>query len=347
MKFFSKYKNKIIIGIIIIVAILIGKNIYQAQKYKNPTFFNPQKDTVITPKIQNIQDNLTLAGSVKADENATLTFLNPGKLVWVGVKVGDSVKKGQAIASQDKAQLQKSLQSQFNNYQTNLSQFWDVQNQYKDTVISDTVQRILDRTQYSLDNSVINYEIADMAVQESTLVSPINGVVTDVSEPHAGTNVNAANASFTIINPQSIYFYAEIDQSEVSQIKIGQKATLSIDAFPDTNLDSEITYIAFTPVAGQSSTVYELRFKLPVDNKNLTYRYGMDGDVTITLNQQDNALTLPIDALNDEGNGNNYVWVKNGDKLIKKNVTTGIENDTDVQILTGLNSNDSIVIKKV
>jgi len=346
MKLLQKYKNKIIIGVLILIALFIGISRVQAQKAKDPSVLNTKKDLVITPTVQNIKSDLTLAGSINASEIASLRFQNSGKLVWVGVKIGDRVKKWQSIASLDREQLRKSLQTQFNNYRTNLSQFWDTQDKYKDTVISDTVRRILDRTQYSLDNSVITYEIADMAIKESTLVSPIAGVVTDIEQPLTGTNITPATATFTIVNPESVYFKSEIDQEEVTKIKVGQLATIKIDAFPETNFDSEITYISFIPVEGQTSTVYEIRFKLPVDNKNLNYRLGMDGDALITLASQDNALTIPLETLNDD-NGKSFVWVKDNDKLVKKYVTTGIENDTDIQILEGLNSNDSVVIKKI
>jgi len=345
MNFFSKYKNKLIIGIVILIVLFFSVSRIQAQKYKKPEVLNPQKDTVVNVQTKDIKSELILAGSVSASEIASLRFQNSGKLVWVGVKVGDRVKKYQAIASLDKEQLRKSLQTQFNNYRSNLSQFWDTQDKYKDTVISDTVQRILDRTQYSLDNTVISYEIADMAIKESTLYSPIAGVVTDVEQSLTGTNITPATVTFTIINPESIYFKSEIDQEEVTKISVGQLATLRIDSFPNTSFDSEITYISFVPVAGQTSTVYEIRFKLPVDNKNLNYRLGMDGDAQITLEEQDNALVIPLDTLNDD-NGKSYVWVKAEKDLIKTYVTTGIENDTEVQILEGLNPNDSVVIKK-
>jgi RND family efflux transporter MFP subunit len=258
---------------------------------------------------------------------------------------GDRVKKYQAIASLDKEQLRKSLQSQFNNYRTQLSQFWDVQDNYKDTIVTDTIQRILNRTQYSLDNSVINYEISDMAIKEATIVSPFSGVVVEADQSLVGTNITPTT-SFTIINPDSIYLRAEVDQEDVTKIKIGQKATLSIDSYPDQKIDSQITYIAFTPVAGESSVVYEVRFKLPLDNSNLNYRYGMDASATITLAEAKNVLTLPLDALNSEA-GKNFVWIKNNDRLSKAYVSTGIESDTDIQILEGLNPNDSVVIKQL
>ena len=344
MKFFSKYKNKIIIGAIAIFALFTVINRVQAQKNKDIPVLDTKKDIIVSPQIKSIKSELTLAGSVSASEIASLRFQNSGKLVWVGVKEGDRVKKWQAIASLDREQLRKSLQTQFNNYRTNLSQFWDTQDKYKDTIISDTVQRILDRTQYSLDNTVINYEIADMAIKESTLVSPISGVVTDIEQPLTGTNITPASATFTIINPNSIYFKSEIDQEDVSKIKVGQKATVIIDSFPDQNFESEITHISFIPVTGQSSTVYEVRFKLTVDNQDLTYRLGMDGEATLTLKEEPEALVIPLDALNDDGQS--YVWLKTDDKITKKYITTGIENETEIQILEGITPNDQVLIKK-
>lgn len=345
MKFFSKYKNKIIIGAIAILALFIAINRVQAQKNKDIPVLDTKKDIIVTPEIKSIKSELTLAGSVSASEIASLRFQNSGKLVWVGVKEGDRVKKWQAIASLDKEQLRKSLQTQFNNYRTNLSQFWDTQDKYKDVIVSDTIQRILDRTQYSLDNSVISYEIADMAIKESTLVSPITGIVTDIEQPLTGTNITPANATFTIINPDSIYFRSEIDQEDVSKIKVGQLATITIDSFPNSSFESEITYISFIPVSGQSSTVYEVRFKLTLDNQDLSYRLGMDGEADLILKEENEALVIPLDALNDDGQS--YVWLKSDGKLSKKYVTPGIENEDEVQILEGLTPNDSVVIKKI
>lgn len=311
--------------------------------------YNSKKDTLYTPKVEDIQNVLTISGSIDTDQAAALRFQNSGKLVWVGVKVGDHVKKGQAIASLDKEQLRKNLQTQFNNYRTQLSQFNDTQDKYqsdKDNfLVTDTIQRILDRTQYSLDNSVINYEITDMAIKEATLVSPIEGIVVSIDQPLAGTNITPASATFTIINPNSVYFKSNVDQDVVNQLKIGQKATLNIDSFPGQTLDSEISYISFAPVSGESSTVYEARFKLPIANNDLSFRLGMDGDASLTLSQASNALTIPTDTVYDD-NGQRYVYVYQKDKneLVRKNIQVGIETDTTTQVIDGLSQNDQVAI---
>jgi macrolide-specific efflux system membrane fusion protein len=341
----NKFKYLIIL-VILGAIVALGLNQIQAQTVAGASLkYNPKKHTLYTPKIETIQDTLTIAGSVDTDQAAVLRFQNSGKLVWVGVKIGDKVKRGQAIASLDKEELRKDLQTQFNNYRTNLSQFWDTQDKYKDIVVSDTIKRILNRTQYSLDNSVITYEIADMAIKESTLISPIDGIVVSLDQPLSGTNITPATATFTIINPNNIYFKADVDQDSINKIKVGQKVTLSLDSFPDQTIDSEITYIAFTPVSGQTSTVYETRFKLPAANNDLSYRLGMGGDVTLVLSQADNALTVPVDAVNDDNDQRYvYVYVQPQNQLIRRDVKVGIETDTTTQIIAGLSQNDQVAI---
>lgn len=346
MKKIFNIRNIIIAVIVIIVAFLIFKN----QTKNNSLVFNPKKDTVYSPKIETIKDELILAGSIDSDQIANLHFQTGGKLVWVGVKVGDKVKRGQAIASLDREQLRKNLSTQYNNYRSQLSQFQDTQDQYKTTkekfLVTDTIQRILDRTQYSLDNSVINYEITDMAIKESVLVSPIEGVVTSIDQPIAGVNISPVSATFVIINPNSLFFKSEIDQETVTKIKQGQEALLRLDSFADSEIKSKIKFIAFTPVAGQTSTVYQLRFELPLENNDLMYRLGMDGDATIILNQSENVLTVPTDTVNDD-NGQKYVYLKENNKLVRRDITIGIETDTNTEVKEGLTQNDQVVaIKK-
>lgn len=308
--------------------------------------YDAKKTTLYTPKTDTIQNILTLAGSVSTSQIANLRFQSSGKLVWVGVKVGDTVKRGQALASLDREQLKKNLQTQYNNYRSQLSQFNDTQSTYKSAkdnlLVTETIQRILDRTQYSLDNSVINYEITDMAIKDSVLTSPINGVVTAIDQPLAGINITPATATITVINPENLYFEAQIDQSEVTQVKIDQPVAITLDSFPDQKIDSKINYISFTPVSGQTSTVYHLRFDLP-KNIGQQFRLGMDGDVSIILNEAKDTLTIPTDAVNDD-NGQRYVYLKTGNELIRRDISVGIETDSTTQVTSGISTNDQVAI---
>jgi RND family efflux transporter MFP subunit len=312
--------------------------------------YNSKEDQLVTPTLQEIKKEITLTGQIDADQRADLKFQTSGRLAWVGVKVGDRVKKGQALASLDQRELKKTLEKKLNDYLTGLHNFNDVQDEYyqtkQDYLVTDEIQHILDRSQYTLNKTVLDYELQEISLRYATLTTPIAGVVTNIDQPFAGVNVTPATANFTVINPENLYFGAQIDEEDVINVSQDQPAKITIDSFPNQTFDSTISYISFTPLSGQSSVVYDIRFKLDLNNQNLLYRLGMNGDATIILSQQSNALTLPLDALIQKEE-NSYILVK-GDKnqLEERQVETGIESDNFIEITKGIDQNDQIVIKK-
>lgn len=310
---------------------------------------NSQKSQLVNPERRNITQQLTLAGSVDTDQQAIVKFQTSGKLAWVGVKVGDTVKKGQAIASLDKNELTKRFQKVANDYLAGYSTFLDTQADYQDEkdryLVTDTIKRALERSQYTLNNTVLNYEIAELAVKYATITSPINGIVTAINEPHPGVNIIYTTAAFTIVDPQTIYFSAEVDQEDVIKLKTGQNGKILLDSFPDTKIDSAISSISFDPISGASTTSYEIRLPLNQNNQNSLYRLGMTGDLIIPLAQTANAISLPVSAV-IEDNGQFFVLVKQSTKEAKKTkVAIGIESDDYVEIREGVSENDIIVIQ--
>ncbi|MFA5895105.1 MAG: biotin/lipoyl-binding protein [Candidatus Shapirobacteria bacterium] len=125
----SKFKIFSIIGLLTVGAILVIPRINAAKD--TVIKYNPKKHTLYQPKNEPIKEAVTLSGSISSSQIANLRFQNSGKLVWVGVKVGDKVRRGQAIASLDKTQLKKNLTTQFNNYRKEFSQFNDTKTHTK------------------------------------------------------------------------------------------------------------------------------------------------------------------------------------------------------------------------
>ena len=340
---FLKRHLKTIIVVAIISASIFGYFRYRSQN--NSQKFNTKKQTLINPQRKDLTQDITLSGSIDATSKAELKFQTSGQLAWVGVKTGDQVKKYQLVATLNKDQLKKQLEIDFNNYKTTASTFYDTADKYKDSVLTTEIRRILDRSQNALNNSVASYELGDLAIKYSKLSSPISGIVVAVDQPNPGVNITPASNIVSVIDPQSLYFKTQIDQEDVVKIKVGDKAKLKIDSFPDKTIDSEITYISYMPVTGQTSTVYEVWFKLVQDDQSL-YRLGMDGDAHIILKEIPNALTLPIDTVYQDQDQPYIYTVDNNQNLIKKTIKIGIETDTDVEVLEGLSDNDQIVIQK-
>lgn len=227
-------------------------------------------------------EQLIFAGQIKAEQKADLKFATSGKLVWVGVKEGDRVKKGQAIASLDKRELEKQFKKEMNDY---LNERWDFEQAHDDYqeekdrhLITDKIKRILEKAQFDLNNAVLDVEIRQLAIEYSTIYSPIDGIVTHVDQPIANVHITPAIAVFSIADPDSLYFQAEIDEEEISQIKKGQKGIIILDAYPDQEFETEVKDISFAPIAGKTNPTYKVKTTLPKKEK-FFFRLGMDGEI--------------------------------------------------------------------
>ncbi len=337
-EFISQRKASLIIALVLLI--IVGSRIKANSS---------QKNEIITesPVVQNITKTLELTGYIDAKEKANLKFVAPSRLSWVGVKEGDRVRKWQAIASVDTRTLQKQLQLDLNNFAKEFNdhdQSLDNYDYYGESDISTENRRILENAQYDLNNSVIAVEIRDLAVRLSSIISPINGIVTRVDQPNAGVNISVTDI-FQIVNPDSMFFSAEVDELDVSRVAVDQKATLVLDAYEEESVDSSIEFISFTPVSSPTGgTSYRVELSLPGDNDLLKYRLGMSGEVEIILDQKDSVLTIPSEAI-IERDEVSFVEIKNGEGNIeKKEIEIGIQTDDLVEIISGISQNDQVII---
>lgn len=108
MSFLKNNLKKIIIGLIIaLVSGIIITKVFAKDDPKEAPKFDAKKEIIINPKRNTIKEEITLTGTIDASTKANLQFKTSGQLAWVGVKVGDNVKKYQAIASLNKEELKK------------------------------------------------------------------------------------------------------------------------------------------------------------------------------------------------------------------------------------------------
>ena len=294
------------------------------------------KDKAFTVKRANLVQTLSLYGEVDSWEKADLKFQTSGYLAWVGVKEGDRVTKYQTIANLDQREVEADLRKYLNTYAKYRWDFDQTKDNQAGQIVSDSLKRTLEKAQFDLNNAVIDVELKDMAKKFSLLWTPIDGIVTRVDTPNAGVNITTAGAVFTVVNPDTLYFLATADQSEVSQLAASISGTISLDAFSDSKIPATISAISFTPKSGETGTVYEVRLNFPPVNDPL--RLGMTGDVEFVTKEISDVLFVPSKYLKTE-NGKKYVLGKNKEKIY---VMTGEDMDGNVEIISGLKENDTI-----
>lgn len=325
----------------VIILLIIGGVYYwqsKSNKVEDVASFTVSRGT--------LTETLSLAGSIRAEEQVQLHFQTGGRLSWVGVKEGDKVEQYDGIASLDVRQLQKTLQKYLNTYSKERRDFEQSidDNDELTIALSGTIreraQRVLENSQFDLDNSVIDVELQSIAKEYSLLYSPIKGIVTRIDTPQAGMNVLATNI-FEITNPDSLYMSISADQTEVIDLTEGQKGTIVFDSYLDEKVSGVITSIGFTPISGESGTVYEVKMTF-TPNTNSTYRLGMTGDVEFILTEVPNVISVPGQYILEEDDVY-YVWKGETVESKKKvKITIGEEYNGNVQVVGGLQEGDIV-----
>ena len=343
---FLKKKKKIVF--ITLAAIIIAALIFIPIKKRFLTPLTTKYETTQVKK-QDLTEIISASGNIQSENQVDLKFQTSGLLSWVGVQEGDKVKKWQAIASLDQKSLKKSLEKKMLAYMNERWDFEQTQDDYQEEkdnrLVDDAIKRILEKAQFDLESSVLNYEISDLTVKLATIVSPIEGIVTHIDNPVAGINITPASAVFTIADPNQMKFIANIDEVDIGRIKEGQKVKIMLDAYLDQEFESVISKVAFASVrTSGGGTAYPVEIKLPV-NINLQFRVGINGDVDIIIDEQKDVLNIPFESV-IEKEGKKMVQVIEGKNIKKIEVKTGIETDTKIQITKGLEEGQIVIVRE-
>jgi RND family efflux transporter MFP subunit len=290
-----------------------------------------------TVKAQDVVKTVSVTGTIDAQTSVNLTFQTPETLSYVGVKLGDSVKKYQLIASLDQNQLQASLrqaQQDFTAGKAASQQYYDNHTNATESD-SEKVQRTaIDASQNKAYDQIVKVQ-HDIA--NSSLYAPIAGIVTRMDAQTAGVNITPAT-TFTITDPTSLDFKMEVDEADIGQIKNGQIATASLDSFPNDNLKLTVDNIDFVShLTTSGGNTFFVKANLPQNNN---YRVGMNGNADIIINAKYNVLTIQSSDIVD----NNYVYVKTSKGFEKTKLVLGLQNDTQAQVLSGLSEGDTVAI---
>lgn len=306
--------------------------------------FRPKNSNAITTetvKRGDIVKSVSATGKIDADSKVDLTFQAGGKLIYLGVKKGDKVSAGQVIATLDQATVEKNLKAALLAYSQQRNTFEQTLDNNNAKTINDapnsTIKRILQNNQYDLEKAVNSVELQDLARQTSVLTTPISGVVTRTDVNTTGLNVTAAT-TFSVVDPTSLSFLMDVDETDIGNIKEGQDIDVSLDAFPNKNLKltvSRIDLVSHTTSSGGNA--FTVKATIPSDE---TYRVGMSGNGDIIISSKKDVLSIQTSDVLDD----NYVYVKTGNKFEKRKIELGLQSDIKSEIISGLSEGEAVAI---
>lgn len=304
---------------------------------------NAQKPTkTVQPVMKDLKKTLDFTGRVDAQERVSMFFAGGGKLVYVGAKEGDTVKKYQTLASIDRRAVEKNLERQLSLYQDERWSYENSSDDREDRTLSESERRLSDQDQFTLNRAVIDVELKSLAIEDTRLTSPIEGVLVSAPNQVVGGPLLASDR-FEVINPKTLYFRLLVDEVDIDQVALGQQATVRLDARPDQPLNAVVEKIAYQSIETAIGTVFPVEIKF-VDAVSLQdQRVGMNGDAELLLAEAKNVMTVPLNAVSTK-DGKQIVRVMVGEVAEDRVVELGLENDNDVEIKSGLSLEDRVVL---
>lgn len=328
---FWKLPKKVWISLILIII----AGLYFAFKPQTPK----EAPQLVRVGQGDIQAKISGSGTLTGTDSVKLKFLSGGKLAYVNVKEGERVKKGQAIAGVDTQALSIQLQQARNAWLAKDAEAKRVEDKLKDHASDETYTQREERiaAQTARDNAYDSIRAAERAFQDAVISSPINGLVTQAS-PLTGQTISATDIVAEIVDDSAIYFEAEIDETDIGQVKPQLMAEVTLDAYPDQKFNGTVEKIVPTTKTTTSGATVVIA-KINLNSPDITFVNGLNGQADIITSKRSNVLTIPQDSLREDGT----VYIKDNNEYKTVKVETGLYSDDQVEIISGLTKNQEIV----
>ena len=268
------------------------------------TWSKPSKEVAreITPSYGTIQTSITSTATVQPQNRLEIKPPINGRIDKILVKEGEAVKTGQTIAWMSSTERAALLDAARARGPEAMKYWEDV---YKST----------------------------------PLISPIDGEVI-VSTVEPGQTVTAADV--VVVLSDRLIVQAQIDETDIGRVKLGQEASISLDAYPQIKVKGKVDHIYYESTIVNNVTIYKVDI-IP-ETVPEVFRSGMTATVNIIDKSKENVLMIPLDTVKKEKSGS-YVLLGGGTDQgpIEKNIETGISDDKNIEVVSGLSANDRII----
>lgn len=320
-----------------------------------------------------ISNSVTATGTVEPVTKVEVGTQVSGIIDKLYADYNDIVKAGQVIAEMDKVNLQAELVSSHaqlsaakTEYEYREKEYNRIKTLHEKELVSDS----------EYDSSYYQYETAKNAYNQAqasftkvkrnlsyaTITSPIDGVVISraVEEGQTVAAGFETPTLFTIAKDLAdMQVIADVDEADIGQVKEGQNVAFTVDAYPDDVFNGTVQQVRLEATTTSSVVTYEVVITAP--NPDLKLKPGLTANVTINTLEEKDVLAVPTKALrfnpdpeilkgigitvDGTADGSaRTVWVKNGNSISPKTVTTDHTNGDKTGIASGLSDGDEVVI---
>ena len=172
------------------------------------------------------------------------------------------------------------------------------------------------------------------------IAAPFSGTVVK-KFIEVGETLYGGTPALMLADLNQMIFESNIDETDIGQLKVDQKAEVILDAYKEIKIQATITFISRRSLeVKEKGITYQVKSRL--DKSALTLRLGMTGDIYVKVADKSNVLMVPYTAIGEDKDGK-YVFLPVNGKIVRKTVKTGLESYDNTEILSGINEGEAVV----
>ena len=346
-------KTLILIGMGIMLLLIAGTLIFQGGH--QTTASRPPENTsvgtaaavqVMKPQHRTMTRSLTVPGNISPLYQATLYGKVSGYLKWIGFDKGDKVKKGQLLAVIDAPEVEDRYRQADADYtikKITAERLLNVWKENKDVIAKQDV----DLAEAAALGAKHLRDSQKTLLEYTKVYAPFDGTITArFADP--GALIQSATGSatqavplFTIMDMETVRVYVSVPQETAHLAKPGTPAIVSVAEVPDKQFKGTIT----RTTESLDPATRTLLVEIDLPNANHELQPGTFAEVTLSLQQHENALAVPPAAIVSGGDGRSKsVFVVRDGTAHRTDIKTGIDDGLWIEVVDGLTGNEDIVV---
>ncbi len=319
-------------------------------------------------KTKELELNIMSTGSIQPVMMVEVGTQVSGIVESIYVDFNSEVKQGQLLASLDKLTLNERVKQTKASLENAKSNAVFAQQTYERTkklydqgaatlAKLEEAENKLQTSNNQIVSSQADYNQAKVNLSYADIYSPISGRILNraVDEGQTVAASFSTPTLFTIANDlKKMQVEVDVDEADIGLIKVGQKASFTVDTYPGEEFDGVVSQVRLEPVETSNVVTYTVIVDAPNPDERLFP--GMTANITITT-QSPEGICIPSEALYftpdkeslanyiivDNAKTDNKIWFANGNQLSSKDVVVGASDGVETIIMSGINDSDSLV----
>ena len=340
MKLINLMKKILVIILFLAIAGLIGFQLVQNKaELDAANVVTDRSNKAITVQIHQvdsieISNGFALPATLIPFEQADIPAAASGKISSLNIELGTYVTKNQVIGQIEHEELNQKLQAA----KLVIKQLSEDYERQKILVEGNaTNSNALTDAKYDLDNKALEIAQLESQLENTKIITPVNGTITDKQLLEGEYAVTGATIA-TVTDVHQLKAEIYVPENKIFSLQKGTELIITSEVFPTEKFSGTINYIS-----PQGDENHNYLVQLLISNHASKLKAGQYVQVHFQNDEYKKALQIPQNALVD-GFKNPYVFVVNGDKVSEQKLVLGKESGDYVEVISGLTKGEQVVV---